>query len=147
MPNKNQQNEPFDESSLIMPESSSAHLPEQAPDRRKRSRKHDRFYQCVVALNILAWVLLLASLIMFHYARPEFISGVQNFWGIEGRDFWSQEHLADLLTLLQICLLITIVTIVMRSRRSRRKTDGAGINILILLVISIASLATIYMTV
>jgi nitric oxide reductase large subunit len=147
MPNKNQQNAPLDETSLIMPESPTDFSPEEAPDRRKKARQHDRFYQCVMVMNIIAWVLLIASLVTFHYARPEFITGVQNFWGIEGRDFWSQEHLSDLLSLLQICLLITIVTIVLRSRRNRRKSDGVGVNILILLVISITSLVTIYMTV
>ena len=147
MPNKNQQNEPMDESTLIMPESPSEYSPENLPERRKISRQHDGFYQIVVTLNIVAWILLLAALVVFHYARPEFITGVQNFWGIDGRDFWSEEHLDKLLTLLQICLVTTIVTIVLRSRRNRRKTDGLGINILILLVISVASLATIYMTV
>ncbi len=63
-------------------------LPHGGHDRRKASRGKDRFYQIVVGLNIFAWALLVGSLILFHYARPEFITGVQNYWGIEGRDFW-----------------------------------------------------------
>ena len=121
-------------------------LPHGGHDRRKTSRGKDRFYQIVVGLNIFAWALLVGSLILFHYARPEFITGVQNYWGIEGRDFWSEDHLDDLLALLQICLFTTIVTIVLRSRRNRRKTDRFGVNVLILLIISITSLVTIYMT-
>lgn len=121
-------------------------LPHGGQDRRKASRGTNRFYQIVVGLNIFAWALLVGSLILFHYARPEFITGVQNYWGIEGRDFWSQDHLDDLLALLQICLFTTIVTIVLRSRRNRRKTDRFGVNILILLIISVTSLVTIYMT-
>jgi hypothetical protein len=116
-------------------------------DRRKKSRQNDTLYRCVVGLNVIAWFLLIASLILLHYARPEFVTGLQNYWGIDGRDFWSQDHLADLLTLLQICLFTTIITIVLRSRRNRRKTDRFGVNIMILLVISITSLVTLYVTV
>ena len=116
-------------------------------DRRVRSRQKDLFYRCVVGLNVLAWCLIIASLIVLHYARPEFIAGVQNYWGIDGRDFWSQSHLNFLLTLLQVCLVTTILTVVMRSRRNRRKNDRFGVNVLILMVITVTSLVTIYMTV
>ncbi|MFT4654800.1 MAG: hypothetical protein ACJA0G_000287 [Kangiellaceae bacterium] len=139
MPNKNNFPEPFDETTLRMPDS--------FPNRRKISRKKDTFYQLVVGINIIAWILLTASLILLHYARPDFITGLQNYWGIEGREFWLENHVEDLLTLLQICLFTTIVTIVLRSRRNRRKTDRFGINVLILLVISISSLVILYMTV
>lgn len=132
-------NEPFDETSLEMPTL--------FKDRRKINRKQDTFYQIVLGLNIVAWIFLIASLILFHYARPEFIAGVQNYWGIEGREFWSEEHLGDLLNLLQLCLLTTIFTIALRSRRNRRKHDRFGVNVLILLVISVTSLVTLYLTV
>lgn len=122
-------------------------LPKNVVDRRKKSRSHDKLYQIMAGLNMLAWIMLISALILFHYARPEFITGVQNFWGIDGRDFWSEEHLGDLLTLLQICLFLTILTIVLRARRNRRKTDRFGVNILILLIISITSLVTIYLTI
>ncbi|MDT0594647.1 hypothetical protein [Glaciecola petra] len=122
-------------------------LPKNVVDRRKKSRSHDKLYQIMAGINVLAWIVLMLALIVFHYARPEFITGVQNFWGIEGRDFWAEEHLGDLLTLLQICLFLTIVTIVLRAKRNRRKMDRFGVNILILLIISITSLVTIYLTI
>lgn len=139
MQKKNDAKHEFAESDLTMPEN--------FIDRRKKSRKKDLFYQVVVALNVLAWAFLISSLILFHYARPEFITGVQNYWGIEGREFWSEDKLAHLLTVLQICLVVTVITIGLRSRRNRRKTDRFGVNILILLVISVTSLVTIYMAV
>ncbi|MFT6269200.1 MAG: hypothetical protein ACJAVV_002024 [Alphaproteobacteria bacterium] len=139
MPNKKNSPEPFDETTLRMPDSFA--------ERRKISRRKDAFYQVVVGINILAWVLLTGSLILLHYARPEFITGVQNYWGIEGRDFWSTAHVGDLLTLLQICLFATVVTVVLRSRRNRRKTDRFGVNVLGLLVISTTSLVTLYMAI
>ncbi|MGB3724395.1 MAG: hypothetical protein WA981_01395 [Glaciecola sp.] len=122
-------------------------MPKGFVERRQRSRQKDTLYRIMVGLNVLAWVLLVTALIMFHYARPEFITGVQSYWGIDGREVWSEEHLSSLLTLLQICLVTTIFTIVLRSRRNRRKTDRFGVNIMILLVISVVSLVTIYMAV
>jgi len=139
MTNKNDAKQEFAESDLIMPTN--------FVDRRKKERKKDLLYRIVVALNILAWLFLIGALILLHYARPEFITGVQNYWGIEGREFWLEDKLSSLLTVLQTCLIITIVTIILRSRRNRRKTDRFGINILILLIISIVSLVTIYMAV
>ena len=129
------------------PDESALRMPDNVPERRKINRKQDTFYQVVMIINLLAWALLAASLVLLHYARPDFITGVQNYWGVEGRTIWSQSHVGHLLTLLQICLFITIITIVLRSRRNRRKSDRFGVNILILLVISIVSLVTLYMTI
>jgi nitric oxide reductase large subunit len=137
MPIEKKIRESFDETSL--------EIPKQFEERRKKSRTRDTFYQIVVAMNIIAWLLLIASLMLLHYARPEFIAGVQIYWGIEGREIWSKEHLDDLLTLLQLCLFTTIFTLALRSKRNRRKSDRFGINVLILLVISITSLVTLYM--
>jgi hypothetical protein len=139
MPNKNESREPFDETTLKMPENHH--------ERRKSNRNNDRLYQLVMGLNIIAWFLLIGALILLHYARPEFITGVQSYWGIEGREIWSEDHLGGLLTLLQICLFTTIVTIILRSRRNRRKTDRFGVNVMILLIISVTSLATLYMVI
>lgn len=112
-------------------------------ERRKISRSQDVFYQCVLILNLLAWVLLVISLVVFHYARPEFITGVQNYWGIEGRDFWSQSHLESLLALLQASLALSLIVFWLRAKRNRRKSDPVAINLLLLLLISTVSLITL----
>ncbi len=119
-------------------------VPSRFVDRRKKQRSNDVFFRFVVSLNILSWLLLVAALYFLHYARPEFISGVQTYWGIEGREYWSEEHLSYLLSFLQFCLLTTLATIVLRTRRTRRKTDHFGYNLFALLVISVISLVTIY---
>ncbi|MFC3120738.1 hypothetical protein [Agaribacter flavus] len=136
MPNKDNKAGNIDISELKMPE--------QSIDRRKKQRGQDKLYRFVVGLNIAAWSMLVCALLVFHYARPDFISGVQNYWGIEGREFWSETHLEYLLLLLQACLLMSLVALVLRSRRSRRKTDDFGYNLLVLLIITIVSLTTIY---
>ncbi len=116
-------------------------------ERRKLPRQSDLLYQIMLGLNLVCWVSLLGALILFHYARPELVTGLQDYWGLERRDFWSPSHLEDLVTLLQVSLSLSIVTIVLRSRRNRRKEDRFGVNIIILLVISVTSLVTLYLTV
>ncbi|WP_233499815.1 hypothetical protein [Glaciecola sp. KUL10] len=113
-------------------------------ERRLKKRAQDPFFRIVVILNLSAWLSLFIALVLFHFARPEFISGVQKYWGIEGRIYWSKEHVSSLLTMLQICLGLGLASTLMRSRRNRRKTDNFGVNLFILLAISFLSLVTLY---
>lgn len=112
----------------------------QGENRRKTPRSHDRFYQIVLGLNIFAWVVFVAALIVFHYARPELISGVQEYWGVEGRQDWSRSLSVYLLILLAICNALSLLVLVFRRFRTRRQNDYFGINVVILLAISITVL-------
>lgn len=114
------------------------------PERRVKKRSQDPFFRIVVILNLSAWLSLFIALVLFHFARPEFISGVQKYWGIEGRIYWSKEHVSSLLTMLQICLAFGLVSTFMRSRRNRRKSDHFGVNLFVLLAISSISMLTLY---
>ena len=116
-------------------------------DRRTKPRSQDGFYQLVVSVNFIAWLLLVAALIIFHFARPEFISGVQSYWGIEGREQWSQYYVDSLMTMLKICLATSLITIFLRARRNRRRGDNFGVNLFILTGISVLSLFTLSVTV
>lgn len=115
-------------------------------DRRQTPVSKEPLFRIMVILNIVAWFSLLAALILFHYARPEFISGVQKFWGVEGRIYWSEAHIGSLMATLQVCLGLSLVSMLLRLRRNRRKTDSFGINLFILAAITIISLLTIYTT-
>lgn len=115
-------------------------------ERRLMSRSSDVFFRIIVALNIVAWFLLVTSLIVFHYARPEFITGVQVFWGIDGREFWSQPHLQHLLSLLQASLALSLLVLFLRTKRNRRKTDAFSLNISVLFIISALSLLVLYIS-
>jgi hypothetical protein len=85
-------------------------------------------------------------MVLFHYARPEFISGIQKFWGIEGRVYWSKKHLDGLLVMLQISFGLSIFGVILRLRRNRRKNDGVGINLFILASMIIIILITLTTT-
>ena len=115
-------------------------------DRRQTPASKEPLFRVMVILNVTAWFSLLAALVLFHYARPEFISGVQKFWGVEGRIYWSQDHVDGLLTTLQVCLGLSLTSMILRLRRNRRKTDSFGINLFILATITTLSLITIYTT-
>ena len=112
-------------------------------DRRKQSREKDTYYKVVITLNSLVWLALVVCLLLFHFARPEMVSGVQQFWGIDGRTSWSPEYMNALIRLLQVCLGASLITMFLRSRRSRRKEDNYGVNLFILAGISTVSLVTI----
>ncbi len=115
----------------------------QGKNRRTTPRSQDRFYQIVLALNVLAWVIFVVSLVVFHYARPELISGVQEFWGMEGRNDWSDTLSIYLVGLLMLCTIMSFVVLLLRRKRNRRKQDYFGINVVILLAISLTVLVWI----
>lgn len=113
-------------------------------NRRKYPRENDRFFQCMVFLNVLGWIVFLGALLVFHDARPEFVSGVQAFWGIEGRQGWSKTLTLYLAGLLLICLLISVTVLIMKRQRSRRDKDHFGINGYVLLITAVSSLIILY---
>jgi len=116
-------------------------------ERRLLKRENDPLFRVVVILNLCAWISLFVALVLFHYARPEFITGVQKYWGLEGRIYWSQEHVSSLVLMLQVCLGLSLVSTVLRSRRNRRKRDHFGVNLIILIFVTSISLATLYTSV
>ncbi|MFT5837567.1 MAG: hypothetical protein ACI9UT_000052 [Flavobacteriales bacterium] len=58
--------------------------PKQVQNRRKSPRESDKFFQCMVFINVLGWFMFIGALVVFHDARPEFVSGVQAFGGGQG---------------------------------------------------------------
>ena len=91
--------------------------------------------------------MLIGALVVFHFARPEMVTGLQTYWGIEGRTTWSEEHVDALIMLLQLCLGMTLLTMLLRSRRNRRREDNYGVNLFILAGISMLSLFTLNVSV
>ncbi|NMH59376.1 hypothetical protein [Alteromonas ponticola] len=112
-------------------------------ERRHKPKTKDGFYRLITIINALAWAILVAALITFHFARPEFVSGVQEYWGVEASTGWSSEHVTRLFALLQLCLGLSLVTMLLRARRTRRRNDYYGINLFILVGICAISLFTL----
>lgn len=113
-------------------------------NRRRQPRERDTLFKCLVALNVLGWFVFLAALIVFHYARPEFISGVQSFWGVTGRQHWSSSLSLYLVALLLVCVLISMLVLVLKRQRNRREHDYYGINGYVLMFTAVSSLVILY---
>lgn len=116
-------------------------------DRRQKPRRKDGFYRFVQSVNFVSWLVLMGALVVFHFARPEMITGLQSYWGVQGRETWSQQHVEALITLLQVCLGLALVTMLMRWKRNRRRGDSYGVNLFILASISLVSLFTLNISV
>ncbi|MCF2946756.1 hypothetical protein L0668_01440 [Paraglaciecola aquimarina] len=113
-------------------------------NRRKTPRENDRFFQIMVGVNVLGWFVFIAALLVFHDARPEFVSGVQAFWGVEGREEWSETLSIYLVGLLCCCVAISAAVLLMKRKRNRREKDQYGINGYVLMFIAISSLIILY---
>ena len=113
-------------------------------NRRKSPREKDRFFQYMVFINVLGWFVFIGALLVFHDARPEFVSGVQAFWGIEGRQEWSKTLTLYLAGLLSLCVIISLTVLIMKRRRNRREKDYFGINGYVLMLTAISSLIILY---
>ncbi|MFT2092961.1 hypothetical protein [Paraglaciecola sp. 2405UD69-4] len=116
----------------------------QDQNRRKIPRENDFFFRCMVFVNVLGWFSFIGALLVFHNARPEFVSGVQAFWGLEGRQEWSQTLSIYLVGLLCLCVIISVAVLFMKRFRNRREKDYFGINGHVLLVAAVSSLIILY---
>ena len=113
-------------------------------NRRMSPREHDIFFQCMVFINVLGWFVFIGALLVFHDARPEFVSGVQAFWGVEARQEWSKTLTIYLVALLSLCVFISVTVLIMKRRRNRRDKDHFGINGYVLMVTAVSSLIILY---
>jgi heme/copper-type cytochrome/quinol oxidase subunit 2 len=113
-------------------------------DRRRSPRENDNLFKTMVGINVLGWFVFIAALIVFHDARPEFVSGVQAFWGVEGRKEWSRTLSMVLVALLCLCVVISITVLLMKRKRNRREKDHFGINGFVLMFTAVSSLVILY---
>ncbi|WP_158968343.1 hypothetical protein [Paraglaciecola sp. L3A3] len=98
----------------------------------------------MVAFNVLGWFVFLAAILVFHDARPEFVSGVQEFWGVQGRQEWSETLSFYLVALLCGCVFISLIVLLMKRKRNRRESDHYGINGYVLMFAAVSSLIILY---
>lgn len=115
-------------------------------ERRSTPRTQTPLFKVMLTLNVIGWLSLVVALILFHFARPDFISGVQSYWGVEGKNSWSPEYVRAMLGVLQLGLGVSLVSIVIRARRSRRRGDTFGSNLIVLAVIAAVCLITLMTT-
>jgi hypothetical protein len=98
----------------------------------------------MVGVNVFGWVVFVAALIVFHYARPEFITGAQEFWGVTVREQWSSSLSTYLVGLLFACVGLSLAVLILKRKRTRRKSDNFGVSGFILLLVALVSLFILY---
>ncbi|NDV90928.1 hypothetical protein GTH32_06905 [Alteromonas sp. 345S023] len=115
-------------------------------ERRVKPRTKTALYRLMLILNAVGWFSLVVALVLFHYARPDFISGVQRYWGIEGDNTWAPEYVKALFMVLQLALGLALVSMVIHARRNRRRGDNMATNLFVLVAISTICLVTLVTT-
>ncbi|WP_339768918.1 hypothetical protein [uncultured Paraglaciecola sp.] len=116
----------------------------QGKNRRKTRIENDKLFQIMVGVNVFGWVVFVAALIVFHYARPEFITGAQEFWGVTVREQWSSSLSTYLVGLLFACVGLSLAVLILKRKRTRRKSDNFGVSGFILLLVALVSLFILY---
>ena len=96
-------------------------------------------------LNILAWVVFLVALIIFHYARPELEYMYYQFITekVDVRTWWQMDLKDWLLSTLYICVLFTVVTLTVNRFRLKRKGDRERYGMYMLFVLCLVFIAVV----
>lgn len=90
-----------------------------------------------MGLNILSWLVFVAALIMFHYARPEIEYGIVKYFSLEVRHVWLAQAKNILLLLLYLCAGLSFFCMLLSRLRNRRQSDNQRYNLIMLLLVSI----------
>jgi len=103
----------------------------------KRSNKPDLIAKFIMGLNILSWLVFVAALIIFHYARPEIEYGIVKYFGLDVREEWLAQPKNILLLLLYTCAGLSFIGMLLGRVRNRRRSDNHRYNLLMLLLVCI----------
>lgn len=106
------------------------------PRPKERRKGSDWVMMLLAMLNLGAWFLLIMGLALAHMAKPEFNSGLVQYWGIPVEHNWDLDLVAKLEVLVRWCLVFTAATLVLHQFRSRRRNDGWRLNLFFLLFLS-----------
>ncbi|MDF2179923.1 hypothetical protein P2G88_16845 [Aliiglaciecola sp. CAU 1673] len=119
----------------------------EGPDRRQTPPEKDGLFRLLVMGSVAGWITFILAMLVFHFARPELGTGFARYLGIGQSSTWSESLTLYLLALLVLCLVFSLIALFIKSRRARRRHDGIWLNLMILLVISSASLVWVFMRV
>jgi len=89
-------------------------------DRRKTT---DFWAKLLFYLNILAWILLIVILLIFHRAQPEFETLFDRFYQLKLRTNWDIQYLYYLIYMVIFGIFISIVGLLLGIFRGRREND------------------------
>lgn len=105
----------------------SASEPDLKPKERRKGS--DWLMLLLAMLNVGAWFLLIMGLALAHLAKPEFNSGLVQYWGIPIEQEWDKALVVQLEVLVRWCLVFTAATLVLHQFRNRRRDDSWRLNL------------------
>lgn len=109
-------------------------------ERRRLPPEQDWLFRSLIAGSIVGWLLFVAAMLLFHYARPELQTGFMQALGINTEQGWHHSLTGWLLLTLVVTVLLSLVALLVRGRRSRRRNDGLWLNLMLLALLSASSL-------
>ncbi|GGA69337.1 hypothetical protein GCM10011369_08740 [Neiella marina] len=89
-------------------------------------------------LAILAWLLFIISLLLFHFARPEMDSGIARYYELEIRQFWDPSYTGPLMYFVWSSCVISLLSLIANRQLSRRAGDTRRYNLILLTVITVS---------
>ncbi|AWL11807.1 hypothetical protein HMF8227_01329 [Saliniradius amylolyticus] len=110
--------------------------PERA-ERREAPKTRDPVLKLLIVLSILGWSVFVLALVLFHYARPELITGLITYWKLQVREHWLESYSVYLIITVVLTFIISAAGTVIRRKRIRRRGDAIWLNLPVLLVISV----------
>ena len=111
--------------------------------KERRKIKLDPLKLTIRWLTLLCWLVFLAALVAFHYARPEIEYGIIRYFDLNVRSTWLATPKDVLILLLYVCSGLSIFIIFLNRFRARRQSDNLLINLISLLIISISFLLVV----
>lgn len=112
--------------------------------RNDRRKGDDLLQRSFLWLSLISWGLFLVYVLAYHYARPEVEYGLLRYWDIDIRSGWDLKTLPIFLYAIWSCCGVTLISIFLNFSRNRRLEDYHIFNFVLLLLITLASLAVYY---
>lgn len=91
-------------------------------------------------LSIIGWCLMLAALVIFHYARPELDYGILRYFGVDVRSHWMAELKFWYAFLLVVCAVISLCSLYINRTKVKHRPHRIRYNLVLLLLISVTLL-------
>lgn len=109
-------------------------------DGKNRRKGPDNLSILLNILNLLSWMIFVAALGLFHYARPEVFYLTAMFHDVPVRTVWIESLKNWLLITLYFNVAVSMLTLFINQRRSKRASDHRRYNLVFLVLIVAAFL-------
>ena len=88
-----------------------------------RRKTTDFWATLLFYLNIIAWIILIFILLVFHRAQPEFESVFDRFYNLKLRTDWDVQYLYYLVHIVIFGIIVSLIGLLLGIFRGRREND------------------------